>query len=203
MRKTKKLLLLGLGFVLSIGVTACGSASSEDMEMMDSESAAIELDGKEQLCGARGLPECDDGMFCDFPPESSCGQTDVPGVCKKKPIACPLRHDPVCGCDSETYGNACLANTAGVSVAHRGACDADPEPRVCGTIVGLGCEKGEYCDFGVGQCNVADAAGVCRPVPQACKEIYDPVCGCNGKTYGNACFAAMAGAQIDHEGKCH
>ena len=126
--------------------------------------------------------------------------TDAPGVCKTQPVICTKQFDPVCGCDGQTYGNACEAAAAGVSVEQRGACDT--QPTVCGTIVGLSCEKGEYCDFGLGQCLVSDAAGVCRPQPELCPEIFAPVCGCNGKTYSNACFAAAAGAQIDHEGAC-
>ena len=36
----------------------------------------------------------------------------------------------------------------------------------------------------------------------ACIEIYHPVCGCNGITYGNECFAGIAGVTSWSEGTC-
>ncbi len=36
----------------------------------------------------------------------------------------------------------------------------------------------------------------------ACILIYAPVCGANGRTYSNSCFAEAAGVEIDHEGEC-
>jgi hypothetical protein len=38
--------------------------------------------------------------------------------------------------------------------------------------------------------------------PQACITIWDPVCGKNGKTYSNACFAKLADVEITYKGKC-
>ena len=38
--------------------------------------------------------------------------------------------------------------------------------------------------------------------PRACIMLWDPVCGKDGKTYSNSCFAKVAEAEIDYKGAC-
>jgi hypothetical protein len=69
-------------------------------------------------------------------------------------------------------------------------------------IAAIQCEEGLWCEHAPGQCAVADAAGMCAKASEICTEDYHPVCGCNGKTYGNDCMRKVKKVQLDHIGEC-
>jgi hypothetical protein len=191
----------------NIAETASSNATFEDLEI-GMTVRAYGAYGENDCLQARNVVAFDDG-----PPVVECedngecgraqycakdeGQCDALGVCETRPQICPLYYAPVCGCDGETYGNACEAARAGASVDHEGRC----EPKRCGGIAGFQCDEGEICVFESGEC-IVDAMGVCEPDPQACPRIWAPVCGCDGETYANECEARRAEVIILHRGAC-
>jgi Kazal-type serine protease inhibitor-like protein len=161
-----------------------------------------EITGEGSECGGLRGEQCGTGLFCDFAPDAVCGAADQTGTCREVPEACTEQFDPVCGCDGQTYGNACTAHAAGVSVASEGEC-APAGGTVCGGLLGAQCAEGEFCNFPIDAiCGAADQTGTCEAIPDACTREFNPVCGCDDQTYGNACEAHSNGVSVASEGEC-
>jgi hypothetical protein len=73
---------------------------------------------------------------------------------------------------------------------------------ICGGLAGVPCPSGSFCQLPANTCLGADFQGTCTAIPQVCDQIYAPVCGCDGVTYGNDCERLAATAQLDHAGAC-
>ncbi len=116
------------------------------------------------------------------------------GTCSPRPSSCPDVWEPVCACDRVTYDSACHAALAGQSINYEGECQG-----VCQS--NIHCDTGDYCAKDDGDC---DGIGECEQLPGGCiPGGGSSVCGCDGVTYTDSCFAAWLGeVSIAHVGPC-
>lgn len=79
------------------------------------------------------------------------------------------------------------------------------EGEICGTVAGITCDAGLWCDHRPGMCGVQDAEGICVKVaekPENCGANIQQVCGCDGNEYPTDCHRQIAGAYKSHDGPC-
>jgi hypothetical protein len=155
MNKLKPLSFAGLLFVIAV----CHAEAP-------SQEPYTKGTTKGMACGTLGTPKpCPDGQYCDL---KNCGRADEGGFCKPKPTVCTRIFKPVCGCDGKTYGNACEAAAAGVSVEREEECK-QVKPIACGGIAGIKCPDGQVCvDDPTDTCDPdkggADCSGICANI---------------------------------------
>ena len=157
--------------------------------------------------------QCNGATFCSAG-KNHCPTAATPGICVGKPSTCDDIGDPHCGCFSgKVYGNECDANAAGEPAfpcstgvggsGGGGGTGAGGGPgKACGGIVGASCPSGYYCDFPDKNCGANDGGGTCLPGPIDKCGGDGLVCGCDGKVYGSACQAELAGVDVSLLGAC-
>ncbi len=98
---------------------------------------------------------------------------------------CSYTYNPVCGCNDVTYLNSCVAQANGVTVYNQGPCSEN-------------CYDPTYVEI-CGQTSTDPVSGV---VNLLCPQTPAPVCGCDGITYTNSCYAQASGMSFYTPGPC-
>ncbi len=140
-------------------------------------------------CDCEDNSDCAVGQYCAAHVPGDCFS---PGTCENRPFMCQGDPAPVCGCDGTSYTNECIARLAGVNADYSGDCTS-----TCTN--NADCAALDYCQKDTDGCR---SIGSCQTMPISCAPVTDPVCGCNGVTYTNACAIQMAGMNVLHSGAC-
>lgn len=105
---------------------------------------------------------------------------------------------------------ALLAAGALVALLPHERAHAIPSGQPCGGFSGGSCDKGLWCEPAAGKCASSASGpqvGTCVAVPKLCiarkhGKSFQPVCGCNRKTYSSDCFRRAYKVGKSHDGKC-
>ncbi len=198
----RSLSLIHAATVAALAMTGC-NAATEDDGATNVRRGGI---GKADLVGSCVDTSCDGAS-----PEGNCWCDDAcetyGDCCDDYTAACELVQ---CG------GFAGLPCPAGQVCVDYPLDDCSPEtggadcggmcvdaPNQCGGLAGLACDAGQYCHYDADQtCGAADQLGECKAKPDFCAEVFSPVCGCDGVTYGNECKASAVGVSVASVGPC-
>ena len=113
------------------------------------------------------------------------GALAAPCACSDGADVSVGRNDPVAGSNDPNRPNEFTYGPSDWDVPTTG-CDTQS------------CQIGPECRVLIGDCDPhwGIAVGGCSHLPDACTDDVAPVCGCNGRSYGNPCQAAHAGVGI-------
>lgn len=138
-----------------------------------------------------GWPKCCDKGNCPNNSRPSCenGMTGAPSYCADRA--------PDESCYDGGWPTCCLVD--GTTCPNsRPSCNNNGNKRICNSS--SNCDRNQFC---LKQNSNCGQQGECVTAPTSCSSNYDPVCGCDGKTYSNQCVAASNGrTTVRYFGPC-
>lgn len=212
----------------ALAASAC-SGGSDTIDKGTARSQVAKGDTSTDLCEELGWygdgvcddfclspdPDCDGSQYCYS--DTDCGEDQA---CNAGEVCLSPCGDSEGGCiavcagfcvpgDTDVEPDECWGAWIDETGSCRAANDGALPDECCDGIEcnsNQACRDDEFCDFDLiadaASCGIDDVPGTCRPRPEACIEIYSPVCGCDAETYSTECHANSEGVSMSFQGEC-
>jgi hypothetical protein len=172
---------------------AC-AANAAGVEMAAEVACGTAVGTPTQAC-SREKPSCPPHMRCDV--ETMRCMMEDPLIACGVDTQCP-EGQLCCGYTGVCYDEARPLSCGAPPDGSYGPCADDVDcARMDGSYWQSGASPSTFCG-GPG----CGPGGGCFPIPDSCDGTLEPVCGCDGRTYTNACEATRAAVRVATAGEC-
>lgn len=103
-------------------ILACALLAGCDGGTFDPGPAQGKADDTTISVGCTSQDDCQASEYCRLATGVCLASPRALGTCQPLPQSCDHAYTPACGCDGESYANACDAAAQGISIAAQGKC---------------------------------------------------------------------------------